>query len=61
LFKIIIKSPFNFKILPETYAYLKSFKKAEGDLCLKALTTPFIFKLYDFPKIKDVELELTKD
>jgi hypothetical protein len=61
LFKIIIKSPLNFKILFETYAYLKSLKKAEGDLYLKALTTPFILELHDFPKMEDMELELTKD
>jgi flagellar assembly factor FliW len=61
LFKIIIKSPLNPKILPKTYAYLESLKKAEGDLHFKALTTPFIFKLHDFPKMEDVELELTKN
>jgi hypothetical protein len=57
----MIKSPFNSKILPKIYAYLESLKKAKGDLCLKALTTSFILKLHDFPKIEDAELELTKD
>jgi hypothetical protein len=57
----MIKSPLNFKILSETYAYLKSLKKAKGDLYFKALTIFFIFKLHDFPKIEDAELELTKD
>jgi hypothetical protein len=61
LFKIIIKSPLNFKILSKIYAYLESLKKVKGDLCLKALTTPFILELHDFPKMEDMELELTKD
>jgi hypothetical protein len=61
LFKIIIKSPLNSRILLKIYTYLKSLKKAKGDLRFKALTTPFIFKLYDFPKMEDAELELTKD
>jgi hypothetical protein len=57
----MIKSPLNPRILPKTYTYLESLKKAKGDLYLKALTTPFILELYDFPKMEDVELELTKD
>jgi hypothetical protein len=57
----MIRSPFNLKILPKTYAYLESLKKAKGDLHLKALTIPFILELHDFPKMEDVELELTKD
>ena len=61
MFKIIIKNPLNPKMLFKTYAYLESLKKAKGDLCLKALTTPFIFKSYDFPQMEDKELELTKD
>jgi hypothetical protein len=57
----MIKSPLNPRILPKIYTYLESLKKVKGDLCLKALTTLFIFKLHDFPKMEDVELELTKD
>jgi hypothetical protein len=57
----MIRSPFNSKILSKTYTYLKSLKKAEGDLYLKAFITLFIFKLHDFPKIEDAELELIKD
>jgi len=45
----MIKNPLNPKILPKTYTYLESLKKAKGDPRLKALTTPFIFKSYDFP------------
>ena len=48
-------------MLPETYAYLESLKKAKGDPRLKALTTPFILESHDFPQIEDAELELTKD
>jgi len=61
LFKIMIRSPFNPKMLFETYAYLESLEKAEGDLCLKALTTPFILESHNFPQMEDEELELTKD
>jgi len=57
----MIRNFFNPKILPKIYIYLESLKKTEGDLRLKALTTPFIFKFYNFPQIEDIELELIKD